>query len=126
MKKLRLKLPKQYNVGNLPGAAYSIWSGATIFFGIVSQFMTAGTFFFVAFSRFFPSVELWQFYLVLIIIYPLMAIGVYMFITPSVISFGNSQGYKHENPIKSDLDLIKFKLGITKEEEEAWKKSQGK
>ena len=118
---LRLEMPHQYNLGNVPGAALFLYGNAMGVIGILANLMGASTFFAVFFSEVFPSVPYWLFMLLVISLYPFLMWLVYVFITPSVISFNNYQACKHENPIMDNLQMIKDKIGITEEYEKAWK-----
>jgi hypothetical protein len=72
--------------------------------------MSAGTFFMVAFSHFFPDIAIWQFYIGLVLLYSLFVILSYVFYVPSAITFSNLQAYKHENPIRKDLAEVLSRL----------------
>jgi len=73
-------------------------------------FMNAGTFFMIVVSNFIPSIQIWQFYGFLLVIYLVLMICTFMFITPSVISFSNLQACKHENPIIEELKKVNERL----------------
>jgi len=116
MVKLRIPLPRQYNLGNLPGAFIYLYGNASGVIGILSTFMGAGTFFMVFVLHFIPTAQVWQFYILLALMFPIIMILVYMFVTPSVIAISNLQGWKHENPWREDLKQIKADQKLLKEQ----------
>jgi hypothetical protein len=107
-----LRLPKQRNTGNWIGAGYTYYTSGSIFINPVQQFMGASTFFMVFLSKLLPDVVLWQFYIGLAVIYFIFMYLGYTIANPSLIAFGNSQSYAHENPIRADLEYIKEHLKI--------------
>jgi len=105
--KLKIRLPKQYNLGNLPGAFVYLYGNASGIVGIFQSIMSAGTFYIVLTLRYNAPITLWQFYLALGVFVLSLMILVWMFITPSQIAVSNSQAYKHENPAMDLLREIK-------------------
>ncbi len=109
---MKLPLPKQYNLGNLPGRVLYLYGSAAGVIGMVSGLLSSGTFFMVVIAHFFPVFQIWQWYLVVAISYPVIMILCWMFLVPSSVAVGNEQGYRHDNPAMDKLISIEKRLEI--------------
>lgn len=105
---MTIPLPPQYNTGPLIGSLLFIYGRGIGLVGIVVTLMSAGTWYVVSTGRWpeLAVIPLWGFLLILAGIFALLMIFAYMIVAPSSIAFGNLQTYKHENPIKEQLDRI--------------------
>lgn len=123
---LNLPLPKQYYLGNLPGRIVFLYGNASTVLGMMGFIFGASSWFMLATNYFNIHPPIWLFYIFLFVSLVAIMFLYYMLVIPSVISFSNEQACKHQNPIYQDLDLIKYKLGITEADIKAWKESKEK
>lgn len=110
---------KQENTGQWWGGFKAIISSASSYASWASMAMQAITLYFVSKS----GISIWIFIIVIIV----FVIGIMIFewkvTIPSAVRFTNSQAYKHDNPIRKDIEkilkqnkLIMDKLGIDSKE----------
>jgi hypothetical protein len=119
---LRKKFLKQENTGQWWGGFKAVVSSSSSYASWVSMGMQAVVLYTVTSPTMNEkniAIPFWVFCLVL----GILAISILMFewkvTIPSAVRFTNAQAYKHDNPIrtdlehiKSDIELIKKKLGI--------------
>ena len=112
IKGLKLPLPPQYNTGSLIGSALFIYGQGMGLVGILSTLMGAGTWYVVSTGRWpeLSVVPIWGFFLILAVILTMFMLFAYMVVVPSSVAFGNSQWYKHDNPVKADMKEVMERL----------------
>lgn len=123
--KLKEKIFNQVNVGMAWGGFKAIISSASGYASWISLAMQAV----VLYTVLTPymqtrDIELpfWCFVLILFVLVICVMLFEWKVTIPSVMKFSNAQQYKHDNPIrkdleqlKNDMELIKEKLGVKNE-----------
>ena len=91
------------------GAIKNILARSTFYISILNFAMLAVTSYSVVVWKVLP-ISFWLFFLILVLMIVGMMIFDYTIMLPSEMSFMNWQAYKHNNPIRKDLEEIKEKL----------------
>ncbi len=105
-------LLKQKRVGTWPGAFLTIYSGSTIYQGIFNTVLLVITAYNTSLREvihvYFPWVNFWLFCGLAFIGNMAVMILHWKYIQPSLVEFGNKQGYVHPNPTVDILrDLVR-------------------
>ena len=105
---------KQFNLGRWPGAYYSqLINGLTII-SVGSSIVNLTVLWAVTqdqIKRWFPWLNYALFLgIILFIVMVFLPLIDYMFLYKTRQAFLNEQGYKHKNPFREDIDLIKADL----------------
>lgn len=109
MKKIDIsKITKQYKIddGQI-GGFLSIFTQSMFIFSIVNFLGISALVYQSILNRYIP---LWIFFIVIGIGYFGWMVVYYSIIMPSIIQFGNRQGYRHGNPMREDMASIKKEL----------------
>jgi small-conductance mechanosensitive channel len=105
LNKLLSKIPRQKKVGTFLGGLKELL-GRTIFYvSIINFLLLMVTAYYTTLRNFIP-IPFWTFFLILIAIVIVALILEYTIILPSSIAFMNIQAYKHENPLRDDVQEI--------------------
>ena len=110
---------KQYNIKGI-GSFINVFYLSLPIFGIATNVMEAGTFYGVQKTNIHhlaPWLSFQLFMAGIVVIGLIILVMFFKFVYPSYYKFLNEQSYKHNNPIKKDLDKIKEKLGIPLDDE---------
>ena len=104
-----MKLPEQKKVSSFWGGIKSVVGSVTFYVGILNFLLLLVTAYNTT-LKYYISLPFWV-YLVLMIS-ALFIIGVieYLWIIPSAVVFSNQQAWKHDNPVREDLKVIKDKI----------------
>lgn len=103
------------------GGVLSIFTQSMFIFGIVT-FLNTTALVYQSILKYYIS--LWGFVIIIIIgLFGWMAMY-YVIIMPSMIQFGNRQGYEHGNPMREDIEIIKKELKEIKSELRHTKKNR--
>jgi hypothetical protein len=107
---------KQVNSGKFIGAILDTLNRMAFFISIGNTGLIIITFYNTdgvsLLKRVVPWLNFWWFLLIIgMAVLGLMAF-VYFVITPSYFNFYSNQFYKHDSPMKRDIELIKKKLNI--------------
>lgn len=95
------------------GSAYTIYSATMLYQAIINAFLLSATAYNTTLRDWLPSwLHFWLFLVILMAFQLIIMFLHYKFIYPSIVAFGNEQAWKHDNPIRRDLDKIKKKLEI--------------
>lgn len=103
------KIPEQKKVGPFWGGVKDILGRAMFYIGILNFILIMITAYHTSIKDMIP-VPFWIFLMALSIVFLIAMIFEYVIILPSSISFSNRQSYKHDNPIKEDMNRILNKL----------------
>ena len=107
---------KQVNTGKFIGGLLDTMNRMAIFISMGNTLLIIVTFYNTngigLLKRVLPFMNLWWFLLFIGLLTIMIMALVYFVITPSYFHFYSSQFYKHNSPIKRDLELIKKKLNI--------------
>lgn len=121
VKKYSMKL-RQHNLGNWIGGIIDAFNRVAFFITAINTIMIIAMFYGMTAGPWLVERLPW---LTFPVFMSLAVFGIivamvlaYMFLLPSSMSFFNKHFYKHKNPMKRDLDLIKKKLGITDDTED--------
>lgn len=95
------------------GGILSIFTQSMFIFGIVT-FLNTTALVYQSILRYY--INLWGFVIIIGIGLLLWMMIYYVIIMPSMIRFGNRQGYEHGNPIREDIEIIKRELKEIKDE----------
>ncbi len=110
------RLTKQSKANQWLGQAFAIYGACAIYQSIVNAILLAATFYNTTgrteIIRIFSWINFWVYFIALVMGQIAMMIFHWKFIQPSIFAAYNSQGYKHDNPIRLDLEKIKRKLWI--------------
>jgi hypothetical protein len=102
---------KQINSGSFMGSVLDTYGRAATFFTITNMIMLAATFYNTTGQQYFKPIFPWLsftvFMLLLSLSFILFMVIVYIFITPSSMSFFNHQTWNHDNPMRKELIEIK-------------------
>src|SRR3990167_3826018 len=89
------------------GGVLSIFTQSMFIFGIVT-FLNTTALVYQSILKYYIS--LWGFVIIIGIGLLLWMAIYYVIIMPSMIQFGNRQGYTHGNPMREDIEIIKKEL----------------
>lgn len=108
---MRRRFLQQYNLGEWLGAAITQASNAQFYNGLIQYGLVA-----VAataqIQKWFPWVTFPMLLATLLLLFVLIMILDFKFVTPARWTFTNRQAWKHESPIKDDTNAIKARLDI--------------
>lgn len=109
---MRMVKQRRVDTGQI-GGVLSIFIQSMFIFGIVT-FLNTTALVYQSILKYYIS--LWGFVITIIIgLFGWMAMY-YVIIMPSMIQFGNRQGYEHGNPMREDIEIIKKELKEIKSE----------
>lgn len=107
---LKQSMLKQYSVGAWPGALKDLLGRTVFYLTPINLFMLAATTYHVTarafLQQYFPWVNFWMFFGLLVFVVLCAMVAEYKIIYPSTVYYGNIQGYKHGNPVRRDLENI--------------------
>lgn len=103
------KIPEQKKVSPFWGGIKELLGRAMFYVGIINFILIMITAYHTSIKD-IMSIPFWTFFLVLTAILFIVMVFEYIVILPSSISFSNRQSYKHDNPIKDDMNRILKKL----------------
>lgn len=107
---------KQVNSGKFIGAILDTLNRMAFFVSIGNTLLIAVTFYNTGgikmIQQYLAWFNLWWFVLLVLVLLVASMAFTYFVITPSYFNFYSTQFYKHDSPIKRDLELIKKKLNI--------------
>ena len=107
---LRDGVLKQYNIGPWLGGFKDLFGRTMFYMTPINLFMLAATTYHVTARdfvwQFAPWFNFWIFFSGLVLIAVCAMVIEFKVIFPSSVFFSNIQGYKHGNPIRSDLEII--------------------
>jgi len=91
------------------GASHDIYSRVAFYISAVNTVMMFGVFYATVIipTPALNWISLPLFFLVVLSAVLVVAIIVWKIIIPQLIAYGNYQGYRHDNPIRKDLEEIK-------------------
>lgn len=103
---MRMVKQRRIDSGQI-GGIISIFTQSMFVFGIVT-FLNTTALVYQSILNYYIS--LWGFVIIIVVgLFGWMAIY-YVIIMPSMIQFGNRQGYTHGNPMREDIETIKKEL----------------
>ena len=102
---------KQYNTGPFIGASRALFSSAQSYMSMINFGMVAA----LAYEgnvgktllAWFPWLNFWVYITVFVVGYLLLMLFEWKIVTPSVMTMGNQQGYKHQNLLRRDIEELK-------------------
>jgi hypothetical protein len=102
---------KQRNIGNWWGAFMTLAGRVSAYVSIINLVLLA-IFAYPSVSGFISSyisivIPFWAFMLIIVLLPFTMMMFEYIFGLPSFIAFNNQQAYKHGNPIRIDIEILK-------------------
>lgn len=103
------KIPEQKKASPFWGGIKELLGRAMFYIGIINFILIMVTAYHTSIKDIMP-VPFWVFFLSLTVVLFIVMIFEYIVILPSSIVFSNRQSYKHENPIKDDMNKILEKL----------------
>lgn len=103
------KIPEQKKVSPFWGGIKELLARAMFYVGIINFILIMVTAYHTSIKDIMP-VPFLTFFLILTAIVFVVMIFEYVVILPSSIAFSNGQSYKHDNPIKDDMNKILGKL----------------
>lgn len=113
---------RQHNTGKWIGGLIDAYSRVSFFVSAVNTLMIIAMFYGMTAGPWLVARIPW---LTFPVFMSLAVVGIvvamviaYAVLLPSSMSFFNEQFYKHNNPMKRDLDRIKERLGITDDTED--------
>lgn len=110
-----IKIPEQKKVGPFWGGLKELIGRVMFYAGIINFILIMITAYHTSIKDIMP-IPFWIFFLVLSVGLSILMIFEYIIILPSSISFSNRQSYKHDNPVRDDINKILKKLeGIEKD-----------
>lgn len=103
------KIPEQKKVSPFWGGIKELLGRAMFYIGIINFILIMITAYHTSIKDIMP-IPFWTFFLILTAIVFVVMIFEYIIILPSSMAFSNRQSYKHDNPIKDDMNKILKKL----------------
>lgn len=119
------KIPEQKKVSPFLGGLKELFSRVMFYAGIINFILIVVTAYHTSIKDITP-IPFWVFFLTLIIGLFIAMVFEYVVILPSSISFSNRQSYKHDNPIREDMNKILKKLDDIENEIKILKEKDGK
>lgn len=91
------------------GASHDIYGRGSFYIGFVNTVMMFGVFFATVIipTPALNWISLPMFFLIVLIAGITAAFIIWKILIPQMIAYGNYQGYRHDNPIRKDLEEIK-------------------
>lgn len=117
---MRMIKQRRVDTGQI-GGVLSIFMQSMFIFGIVT-FLNTTALVYQSILRYYISI--WGFVIIIGIGLLLWMAIYYVIIMPSMIQFGNRQGYAHGNPMREDIETIKKELKEIKSELRHTKKNK--
>ena len=117
---MRIIKQRRVDTGQI-GGVLSIFIQSMFIFGIVTFLNTSALVYQSILSHY---ISLWGFIIIIGIVLLLWMTIYYVIIMPSMIQFGNRQGYEHGNPMREDIESIKIQLKEIKSELRYTKKNR--
>ena len=109
---MRIIKQRKIDTGQI-GGVLSIFTQSMFIFGIVT-FLNTSALVYQSILRYYVS--LWTFVIIIGVGLLLWMYIYYSILMPSMIQFGNRQGYTHGNPMREDIEIIKKELKEIKSE----------
>ena len=106
---IMIKIPEQKKVSPFWGGLKELLGRAMFYIGIINFILITITAYHTSIKDIMP-IPFWIFFLLLFIGLLILMILEYVIILPSSIAFSNRQSYKHDNPVKDDINKILSKL----------------
>lgn len=103
---MRMIKQRRIDTGQI-GGVLSIFTQSMFIFGIVT-FLNTTALVYQSILKYYIS--LWGFVIIIGVGLLLWMAMYYVIIMPSMIQFGNRQGYAHGNPMREDIEIIKKEL----------------
>lgn len=103
------RVPEQKKVSTFWGGIKELLGRAMFYIGIINFILIMITAYHTSIKDIMP-IPFWTFFLALIVILFIVMVFEYVIILPSSIAFSNRQSYKHDNPIKDDMNKVLKKL----------------
>jgi len=103
---VRMIKQRRIDTGQI-GGVLSIFTQSMFIFGIVT-FLNTTALVYQSILKYYIS--LWGFVIIIGVGLLLWMAMYYVIIMPSMIQFGNRQGYAHGNPMREDIEIIKKEL----------------
>lgn len=103
------KIPEQKKASPFWGGIKDILSRAMFYISIINFILIMVTAYHTSIKDIIP-VPFWTFFLVLSVLLFAVMIFEYVVMLPSSVVFSNRQSYKHENPMRDDMNRILDKL----------------
>lgn len=119
---MRMIKQRRIDTGQI-GGVLSVFMQSMFIFGIVT-FLNTTALVYQSILRYYISI--WGFVIIIGIGLLLWMAIYYVIIMPSMIQFGNRQGYTHGNPMREDIETIKKELKEIKSELRHTKKNRVK
>ncbi len=103
---------KQKNLGQFLGGLIDTYGRMSLLISIGSLIMTTGTFYVVVVKPYFqaPWLTLPVAIIMIVLLFAVIMLLTYLFITPAMVAYSNRQWYSHDNPMRRDLEEIKWEL----------------
>lgn len=103
------KIPSQKNTGQWIGAVHVLLGRTTFYISIINFFLLIVTAYYTTLRHFIPIPFIWFMFFALLLVVLAMVVE-YVVILPSSIIFNNIQMYKHNNPLKDDIQTVLKRL----------------
>lgn len=103
------KIPEQKKISPFLGGLKELFSRVMFYAGIINFILIVVTAYHTSIKD-ITTIPFWAFFLTLIIGLFIAMVFEYIIVLPSSISFSNRQSYKHDNPIREDMNKILKKL----------------
>lgn len=114
MKQIFSYIFKQYDIGQWWGAAKSTFANASIYMAIFNTAMIVPMAYVTWISPWLQlqgmSMPFWVFGGIILVGATVAMLFEYKLSLPSIISFGNEQNWKHDNPIRAKLNNIEKRM----------------
>jgi hypothetical protein len=104
-----IKIPEQKKASPFWGGIKDILGRAMFYIGIINFILIMVTAYHTSIKDMMP-IPFWTFFLVLSVLLFVVMIFEYVVMLPSSVVFSNRQSYKHENPMRDDMNKILEKL----------------
>lgn len=111
---------KQYDTGTAIGGIKDIIIRTMSYQGMLSTILIAITAYNTTLKEWFPFIPFWSYVVVAFVIYFIICVVEYKFVTPSTFAWNNRHSYLHSNPVKADFkkvfDILDDMRGIDKKD----------
>ena len=122
---LKSKLTKQYHISGWVGALKDLFTRVVFYVTALNFVLLAATAYHTTLRETIQSQLPWLtfpvFLGVLVVLVLISMVIEYKIVLPSTIAYLNEQGYKHQNPIRAQLDRIEKMLADMQEREKKQK-----
>jgi BMFP domain-containing protein YqiC len=105
------KIPEQKKASPFWGGIKDVLSRAMFYISIINFILIMVTAYHTSIKDIIP-IPFWTFFIVLSTLLFVVMIFEYVIMLPSSVVFSNRQSYKHENPMRDDMNRILEKLDI--------------